>query len=224
MVRSAQANTAPTIFWCLTYITHTPGLREQLMDEMKPAFSDSGELDWKVLVDPKISPLLHSTIFEVMRLITWVFSMRVAQKELTVVGCFVPKGASVFMPGIPVHMSEEIYGADVRTFRADRFVGEGAKLLNTTSLRPFGGGSHECPARRVKDHSWRVIFWLTLWGLSGYRRFATSQMKTFIALFFSKFDLAMPGPMPAPTGKPPVTTVSFGPSFRPKGLISRKTI
>jgi cytochrome P450 len=84
-------------------------------------------------------------------------------------------GTDVLMPSRQLHMNENAWGRDVKSFDAERFVHD-KSLLRHYSHRPFGGGVSYCPGRIM----------------------AKEQVYAFIAILFRRFDVQLAFPQEFP--------------------------
>lgn len=65
---------------------------------------------------------------------------------MTIGGKELQPGRKLFMPYKQLHMDPSVFGANVDSFDARRFMNE-KSLERSTSWRPFGGAKTHCPGR-----------------------------------------------------------------------------
>ncbi|KAG8965697.1 hypothetical protein FRC00_003172 [Tulasnella sp. 408] len=176
LFHALHANATPTAFWVLAYILSTPGLKDRILLEIGPALKsrtkidDDPDIDIAYLVSPKSCPLIHSCLYEAMRLTSGSLSTRLVEKP-TAIGTYTlyPRNA-VFVPSRIVHLAEDHWGPDVLQFDPDRFIKRPEELRpGNMWLRPFGGGATICPGRQ----------------------YAGNEVKLFVAAVLRRFEVEL---------------------------------
>ncbi|KAG8974354.1 hypothetical protein FRC05_007515 [Tulasnella sp. 425] len=164
LFHALHANATPTAFWVLAYILVTPGLKDRILLEISPAFrtgttgNDEPDIDVTYLVSPNSCPLIHSCLYEALRLTSGSLSTRLVEKP-TSIGAYTlyPRNA-VFVPSRVAHLAEDHWGPDVLEFDPDRFIKRPEELRpGNMWLRPFGGGATICPGRRYAGNEVKLF-------------------------------------------------------------------
>ncbi|GAA6028327.1 hypothetical protein JCM8097_006977 [Rhodosporidiobolus ruineniae] len=216
-----QANAPFVAMQLITYILQSPlSVRQALQAEADASFSDAAAADD---LDPltfshlsRTMPLLQSCITETLRLGTLSFSIRLVSQPFVVPGgdgspdYVLPVGSTLISPPRIVHLDERRYGETVMAWDGERFydgppgsdaekVGEKSKMARETY--GFGGGVSKCEGQH----------------------FATAELKSFISLVLSKFDIEAVAPSPEMLDKYdriPLVGVDE-PGYKPKPLPGR---
>ncbi|KAM9302898.1 cytochrome P450 7A1 [Morus bassanus] len=185
---ASQANTIPATFWSLFYLLKSPEAMRAAIKEVQSILESAGE---KISLDGKhISlnrkqldnmPVLDSIIKEAMRLSSASMTFRVAKEDFTLhlENNFYNIRSDDIVALYPqlLHLDPEIY-ADPLTFKYDRFLNENGEektdfYRNGRKLKyyymPFGTGIAKCPGRL----------------------FAVHEIKQFLALIFSYFEIEL---------------------------------
>ncbi|KAL8656292.1 MAG: hypothetical protein Q9226_002711 [Calogaya cf. arnoldii] len=172
-------NATPSFFWMLLHIYSRPALLEELRAEIANATESTttGNTTTRSIVVSRLKehcPLLLSTYQETLRLQTHNSSSRWVTKDTVIANQYLLKAGNVVqMPGYPVHMMSSIWGSDVESFNAHRFMKMEKKLKEKSSkqhpasFRTFGGGATLCPGRH----------------------FATAELCAATAMMVMRFDM-----------------------------------
>ena len=155
-------NTVPATFWTLFFIYSTPGLLDDIRNQVDSTVISSNDGD-ALLRSVDITslkqhcPLLISTFQETLRYCSIGTSVRQVMEDTVLDGQWLLKeGSMVQMPGRIIHKDGSIWGADVDEFNPRRFMKDshaqgsdyGAKKRpSPTAFRAFGGGTTLCPGR-----------------------------------------------------------------------------
>lgn len=91
-------------------------------------------------------PRLEAVFNEVVRLTSSSSSIRNVTSLTEIGGKLLHKGTKVLIPYRQLHLNEDIFGADLLHFNAERFF-TNKELARSSSYRPFGGGVTYCPGR-----------------------------------------------------------------------------
>ncbi|KAH0627640.1 hypothetical protein JD844_003661 [Phrynosoma platyrhinos] len=200
----SQVNTGPAVFWILTYLLKYPEAMKAVKEEVYRVLREIGQ-EVKpgnpfihLALDMIKTPLLDSTIEETLRLRVSPFLFRSVKQDVDVKMAdgkeyILRKGdALLLFPFLALHMDPEIH-PEPHTFKYDRFVNpdgtrkefykNGEKLKHC--IMPFGAGHSMCLGRF----------------------FAVSEMKIFIILMLSYFDMELVNPEEE---IPPVEESSYG--------------
>ncbi|KAF4466265.1 7-alpha-hydroxycholest-4-en-3-one 12-alpha-hydroxylase [Fusarium albosuccineum] len=162
----ATLNAVPTFYWLLLYVLDRPELVQRLRSEVEAAAAVT-ETNGKRAATFNIAqfdaqlPLLVSCYRETMRLSNHSVSMRRIMADMTIVGpdgqsYLLKKGTDLQLPAGVTHHDQNVWGDDVETFNAERFLPRErtatAETADSERRRkaayfPFGGGRHLCPGR-----------------------------------------------------------------------------
>ncbi|NXP63629.1 CP8B1 hydroxylase, partial [Chloropsis cyanopogon] len=186
---ASQGNTGPTAFWLLLYLLKHPEALKAVRHEVDKVSRESGQ-EVKAGSPPVTvtgdmlsqTPLLDSALEETLRLMAAPLLVRAVLEDIclrTSTGreFTLRKGDRVALfPHISVQMNPEIH-EEPHKFKFDRFVNpdgtrkdfyRNGKKLKYVSM-PWGAGVSTCPGRF----------------------FATAEMKLFVFLMLSNFDLEL---------------------------------
>ncbi|NXM42567.1 CP8B1 hydroxylase, partial [Gymnorhina tibicen] len=186
---ASQGNTGPTAFWLLLYLLKHPEALKAVRDEVDKALRESGQ-EVKAGSRPVTitrdmlnqTPLLDSALEETLRLVAAPMLVRAVLENISLrtssgTEFTLRKGDRVALfPHISVQMNPEIH-EEPHKFKYNRFVNpDGTKkdfYRNGKKLKfvnmPWGAGVSTCPGRF----------------------FATAEMKLFVFLMLSHFDLEL---------------------------------
>ena len=169
-----NTNTRKVCFWLISYLLQDRELLELVHEETKPAISHgSAGLDVHHLVDH--CPRLDGLFQETMRMTAFSASVRLITEDTKIGDSVLYKGKRMIIPFRQLHLNEEVFGGDVTSFQATRFL-EREKPLKSSSWRPFGGGVTVCPGRFL----------------------AKQSVMAFIALLLHRFEINLYGPQGMP--------------------------
>jgi cytochrome P450 len=160
-------------FWTVSYIIYNPDLIESLRKETSPAVKD-GSIDTEYL--DKHCPLLNSTFYECLRLISGSASIRRVNEDVTMSGMQLKAGNSVLIPIRELHYNKSVWGNNTDNFDPARFLNQ-PKLTGHSGYRPFGGGVSYCAGRHL----------------------AKAEICSFIAALINRFDIEL---LPNANGEP----------------------
>ncbi|NXS13760.1 CP8B1 hydroxylase, partial [Neodrepanis coruscans] len=186
---ASQGNTGPTAFWLLLYLLKHPEALKAVRGEVDKVLRENGQ-EVKAGSPPititldmlNQAPLLHSALEETLRLVAAPLLVRAVLEEISLktssgTEYTLRKGDKVALfPHLSVHMNPEIHH-EPHEFKYDRFVNpDGTKkdfYKNGKKLKyvnmPWGAGVSICPGRF----------------------FATAEMKLFVFLMLSYYDLEL---------------------------------
>ncbi|KAF4994772.1 hypothetical protein FDECE_13016 [Fusarium decemcellulare] len=158
LIHVPTSNSIPTLFWFFIHVFTRPDLVVRMRAEVEP-FAERGPGHAVTInLDDIIErcPLMMSAYREASRVCNGFTCNRMVLEDTTITDRHgrsyrLKKGAAVKMPAGVMHASEDVWGEDAATFRANRFLDEGltkdqAKLRRAAHT-PFGGGAHMCPGR-----------------------------------------------------------------------------
>ncbi|XP_024247572.1 cytochrome P450 7A1-like [Oncorhynchus tshawytscha] len=189
---ASQANTLPATFWSLLYMIRSPEAMKAANEEVKKILESSGQR-----VDhskPQLTlsredldnmPVIDSIIKEAMRLSSASMNVRVAKEDFLLhldnqESYLIRKDDVIALYPQMLHFDPEIY-EDPLTYKYDRYLDDNGQEKTTfyregRKLRyyymPFGSGVTKCPGRF----------------------FAVHEIKQFLALVLSYFDMELLDP------------------------------
>lgn len=162
-----NGNTQPLVFWFLLFIYATPGLVDELRNEIAPYVplaqaSDAGG-DWRISdLDLRAlshkCPLLKSTMFETFRMANQPTSIRLVKKSITISDGehkhTVKRGSWISTAWSLTNKDPSVYH-DPERFVPDRFVETDPETQTRTArygpLRPWGNGTGICKGRTFAE-------------------------------------------------------------------------
>lgn len=187
MGHSIINNAHKIAFWMLVHLLHDSEYLASLRSEIDAAFEpaspqDGGgggvagapEQDPDMAVLLGLCPHLDAIWYETMRLYNATSAVRQAVAPCVVGGKTISVGDQIMAPFRQFHTSAEIFGADARSFRPERFL-ENKSLSRRKGYSPFGGGYTYCPGRL----------------------FAQREIYLFVAVALRRFDFEL---VPQPGG------------------------
>ncbi len=150
LLLAGHETTATGLAWAMRWIHETPGLRERLLTELRPA------IDGDRLVPERVAKLelLDATVREALRLQPVVPMVgRVMQKNTRVGGWEIPKGHAALVSIYLVHRRPDLYPEPDR-FRPDRFLGWKPAAHEWI---PFGGGVRRCVGAAFAMYEMKIV-------------------------------------------------------------------
>ena len=196
-------NTAITSFWLVIHIFARPDLLKAVRDELSSCFRSSSPTAGYPNLNPQTlatsCPLILSIYRETLRLGSDNSSNRLVTSDTLLADkYFLAKGSIVQISGAAMHVDRNIWGNDVDTFDAYRFMPDKLKEkgVHPSAFRAFGGGTTICPGRH----------------------FATREIVYFVALILIRFDVeaVSGGPIWIPENKDNVLPVHI---LEPRGKV-----
>ncbi|PVH94312.1 cytochrome P450 [Periconia macrospinosa] len=136
-------------FWVLAHLVYDPTLLDSIRTEVTPAMRN-GELDELYLAEQ--CPKLESLISEILRLTVASALVREVVAPTELGGKVLQPGNRILVSYRQLHLNRAVWGQDPLQMEPYRFE-ENAKLQNSISYRPFGGGNTLCPGRFVAKRS-----------------------------------------------------------------------
>lgn len=107
--------------------------------------------------------LLNNVCKESSRLIPVVpVTSRVATKDVTLGGHFIPKNTAIFLPLIVNHHSKELWGEDAEEFRPSRWDESEASRAGPYDFLPFLAGGRQCIGNRFAMIELKIILGLLI--------------------------------------------------------------
>uniref|UniRef100_A0A8C0ZTU1 5-beta-cholestane-3-alpha,7-alpha-diol 12-alpha-hydroxylase n=1 Tax=Castor canadensis TaxID=51338 RepID=A0A8C0ZTU1_CASCN len=198
MLWASQGNTGPTSFWALLFLMKHPEAMQAVREEAIQVLGEA-RLEPKKFFSFKFSalkhtPVLDSVMEETLRLKAAPTLFRVVESDYTLKMAsgqeyLLRRGDKVALfPYLSVHMDPEIH-PEPTTFKYDRFLNSnGSRKVDFYKagkkihhyIMPWGSGVSICPGRF----------------------FALSEIKLFVLLMVTYFDLVLVDPdIPVPLGR-----------------------
>lgn len=149
---AALSNTMPAAYAVLSHICNDAELLSDIRSELDHL---TVQVDNKAFIDyhslRSKCPLLNSTIYEVLRILSIASTVRDVDETCTVTSesrqYVLKKGAKIIISGIVTHTSPEIY-PDPHLFKPRRFLDVTCPETQMSGqFRAFGGGFHLCAGR-----------------------------------------------------------------------------
>ncbi|KZO93292.1 cytochrome P450 [Calocera viscosa TUFC12733] len=193
-----QANSPYAAYWLLVLMLRTPSGLRPLVEEIDAARGmwekehPAARFEESVVdfINEAPLPRLTSAIQETLRYATGSFSVRCVEADSVCLGKHeFRKGDHLVCTVRSLHLSEDIF-EDAHKFMPTRFID---RQYKQPSYLPFGGGISQCEGRFL----------------------ALAQIRTFVVLLLSTFDIALAEPQ-APEVKFREGQRGFG-MIRPKG-------
>lgn len=186
-----NTNARKTSFWMLTHLMRNPTYLATFREETAPAFRGGELVDVSYIGDATKCPQVDAIWHETLRLSGWAASVRKVTRDVFIGGKRLRAGNRVMIPHRLLHFNEDIFGADINSWKPRRWLDTeaGRKLPSSASWRPFGGGKTKCSGRFLAKY------------------FVTA----FVATLLQRFDIEMVGnpPMPEPdVGRPVLGIIS----------------
>lgn len=188
----ANSNVNNISFWVLAHIVTDERLRDAVKKEVNAAWN-SEQLDIKFLCAN--APVLDDTFHECLRLKAGAMMGRKVQEPTLIGNKWLKPGASILIPSRQLHSNENVWGANHKSFDANRFA-DNKGLLKHSSYRPFGGGVSYCPGRKI----------------------AREQVFALVAILFHRFDVVVSKEMPTEFPRLDVSTPALGVTGPAKGM------
>lgn len=120
-----QETTAATLNWIYYLLADDPYRLSILRDEVNSAreLSDSPEADADIGSTLEELPFLNAVINETLRLYPTVpLTQRVAIKDTSLAGFYIPSGTSVYISPWLIQRSHEVWGPEADQFRPERWI------------------------------------------------------------------------------------------------------
>lgn len=138
MVWAGEANTIPTLFWCINYLLANPEYYDRVENEMEQVLKDKkiGDLTYKELLNS--FPTLKNALDETIRLHAPPVLLRGARQDVQMKDYVVPQGQFLCLSPYWVHRNQYENG--------DKWIPEREKPKNAPFLS-FGKGKYTCPGQ-----------------------------------------------------------------------------
>ncbi|KAK5126888.1 hypothetical protein LTR08_004555 [Meristemomyces frigidus] len=129
---AGHETTATAMIWALYFMCRYPEVQSKLRKEVRAKLpSLDGDIS---AADIDNCHYLHAVCSEVLRLQSPVsLTIRVADKDTSINGQFVPKGTTIILAPSAINTSSHLWGADAHEFRPERWLDADGKSNNKGS-------------------------------------------------------------------------------------------
>lgn len=159
----------------MAYILQDQSLVAALREEIAPVFAQgTANLGSRI----ENCHLLESVYLESLRLSSSSATIRTVRNTTTIGDFTLRKGIEVLVPYCLLHLDSSVWGPSPTQFIPDRFL-KNSHLKQSTSFKPFGGGSTYCPGRFI----------------------ARQEVMSFVATVLHRFDVTLSPPADGAYGK-----------------------
>ncbi|XP_013863515.1 cytochrome P450 2J6 [Austrofundulus limnaeus] len=134
--------TATTLMWALIYLMKNPVIQEKVQAEIDNVI---GRVRQPSMADRPNLPYTDAVIHEIQRFgnIVPLNGLRLAAKDTTVGGYFIPKGTSI-MPVLTSVLFDKNEWATPDTFNPGHFLDSSGKFVKREAFLPFSAGKRVC--------------------------------------------------------------------------------
>ncbi|XP_013863516.1 cytochrome P450 2J6 [Austrofundulus limnaeus] len=134
--------TSTTLMWALVYLVKSPDIQEKVQAEIDNVI---GRVRQPSMADRPNLPYTDAVIHEIQRFgnIVPLNGLRVAAKDTTVGGYFIPKGTSI-MPVLTSVLFDKNEWATPDTFNPGHFLDSSGKFVKREAFLPFSAGKRVC--------------------------------------------------------------------------------
>uniref|UniRef100_A0A3P9N5D4 Cytochrome P450, family 2, subfamily N, polypeptide 13 n=1 Tax=Poecilia reticulata TaxID=8081 RepID=A0A3P9N5D4_POERE len=134
--------TATTLLWALIFLVKYPDVQEKIQAEIDRVI---GQTRLPSMADRSSMPYTDAVIHEIQRIgnILPLNGMRVAAKDTTLGGYFIPKGTSL-MPVLTSVLFDKSEWETPDTFNPGHFLDANGKFVKREAFLPFSAGKRAC--------------------------------------------------------------------------------
>uniref|UniRef100_A0A3B5QZL2 Cytochrome P450, family 2, subfamily N, polypeptide 13 n=1 Tax=Xiphophorus maculatus TaxID=8083 RepID=A0A3B5QZL2_XIPMA len=134
--------TATTLLWALIFLIKNPDVQEKVQAEIDKVIGQSRQPS---MADRQNLPYTDAVIHEIQRMgnIVPLNGFRVAAKDTTLGGYFIPKGTSV-MPMLTSVLFDKTEWETPDTFNPGHFLDANGKFVKREAFLPFSAGKRVC--------------------------------------------------------------------------------
>ena len=125
---------------------YNPELLQGIRREIAPSITKDNKVNMQSLLDN--APLLDAAFNETLRVTSVNSSARNIEVPVVVGGKTLQTDGKIMMPYRQLHIDENIFGPETKSFNANRFL-KNKDLSRSPSFKPFGGGSTYCSGRFI---------------------------------------------------------------------------
>ncbi|KAK3070465.1 hypothetical protein LTR53_010421 [Teratosphaeriaceae sp. CCFEE 6253] len=129
---AGHETTATAMIWAIYLLCKHPDVQTKLREEVRSRLPSLGEEVTAAQVDE--CHYLHAVCSEVLRLWSPVsLTLRVADKDSSINGQFIPKGTTVILAPWAINTSTHLWGPDALEFKPERWINADGKVNNKGS-------------------------------------------------------------------------------------------
>lgn len=123
---AGHETTATSMTWAAYLLSKHPDVQKRLREEIRANLPSPDSTAQITSTDIDRLPYLNAVCNEVLRFYAPVpMTLRVAAKDTTILGHFIPKGTVVLMCPSAINTSKKLWGDDAQEFNPDRWMGAG---------------------------------------------------------------------------------------------------
>lgn len=123
---AGHETTATSMTWASYLLAKHPEVQKRLREEIRANLPSIDSTTPITSTDIDRLPYLNAVCNEVLRFYAPVpMTLRIAAKDTTILGHFIPKGTTVILSPWAVNTSKALWGDDAREFNPDRWMGAG---------------------------------------------------------------------------------------------------
>ncbi|XP_008275703.1 cytochrome P450 2J2-like isoform X2 [Stegastes partitus] len=139
---AGSETTSKTLQWGLIYLIQNPHIQERVQAEIDRVI---GQTRQPSMADRPNLPYTDAVIHEIQRMgnIVPLNGLRVAAKDTTLGGCFIPKGTSV-MPNLTSVLFDKNEWETPNTFNPEHFLDAEGRFVRREAFLPFSAGRRAC--------------------------------------------------------------------------------
>ncbi|XP_068449181.1 cytochrome P450 2J6-like [Clinocottus analis] len=139
---AGSETTSKTLQWGLVYLIRSPHIQDKVQAEIDGVI---GRSRGPTMADRPDMPYTDAVIHEIQRMgnIVPLNGLRMAAKDTTLGGYFIPKGTSV-MPNLTSVLFDPAEWDTPHTFNPEHFLGAGGRFVRREAFLPFSAGKRAC--------------------------------------------------------------------------------
>lgn len=119
-----------------------PNVQDRLYEEIRATVTNDDDIDYDTLSKLEY---MDRVIKETMRILAVIhFVARVAETDVQLTECIVPKGTVMLLSLQKMHSDEKIWGPTAHEFDPDRFLPEFEAHRHPFAFIPFSAGQRNC--------------------------------------------------------------------------------
>ncbi|KAL8758460.1 MAG: hypothetical protein Q9199_001478 [Rusavskia elegans] len=149
---AGHETTASALTWAIYLLAKHPQIQDHLRDEVQSLLPNPLENPDAIVTSETIEkmPYLNNICQEILRLFPPVaVTIRVAVKDTTVRGQYIPEGTTIMIPPWAVNGNTELWGSDAGEFKPERWQrsasGSSAEVMSTNyQFLTFSHGPRSC--------------------------------------------------------------------------------
>ncbi|XP_034386513.1 cytochrome P450 2J6-like [Cyclopterus lumpus] len=140
---AGSETTSTTLLWALVFLIKSPDIQDKVQVEIDGVI---GRTRQPSMADRPNLPYTDAVIHEIQRMgnIVPLNGLRMASKDTTLGGYFIPKGTSV-MPNLTSVLFDKTEWETPDTFNPGHFLDAEGKFVKREAFLPFSAGKRACP-------------------------------------------------------------------------------